>query len=470
MPTIMGTQGNNAWKVINPGTYVIDGLGGVDTLDLGTSLRSEYTIRRGSNGEIYVDTVSGASSSFSATLYNVEKLLFANGTDSIDLATFFVDTTAPTLQSFSSLNSLPVQQEIVLTFSEAIFAASGSVRIKRSDGSIVEEFDTASSPNLTFNGKNLTINPTQNLPYGQNFVVEVSSGAIKDLAANLYVNQQTYNFKTVNGEVINGTTSNDVLLSSAGSDTINGSAGDDQVVFSGKLSSYKLSHIASTYLVASKNAVGGSDTLNQIETLKFDDFTVNLKIQDLAASAPTADVQRLIELYVALFNRVPEADGLAYWIGEKKAGKPINEVAEIFYEAGIKYSELTGFSSSMSNADFVNLVYRNVLGRKDGADAEGLVYWSAELVAGRESRGSLVSTMLDSAHKFKGDATWGWVADLLDNKIVVAKTFAIDWGLGYATPEAAIQQGMAIAAAVKPTDTQAAISLIGISGADMQLS
>lgn len=470
MPTITGTQGNNLWKVINPGTYVIDGLGGVDTLDLGTSLRSEYTIRRGNNGEIYVDSVSGASSSFSATLYNVEKLLFANGTDSIDLATFFADTTAPTLQSFSSLNSLPVQQDIVLTFSETILAASGSVRVKRTDGSIVEEFDIANSTNLTFSGKNLTINPTQNLPYGQNFVVEISSGAIKDAAANLYVNQQTYNFKTVNGEVINGTNSNDVLLSSAGSDTINGSAGDDQVIFSGKLSSYKLSHIASTYLIASKNTVGGSDTLNQIETLKFDDFTVNLKIQDLAASAPAANVQRLIELYVAFFNRVPEADGLAYWIGDMKSGMKINAIAEVFYDAGIKYSELTGFSTSMSNADFVNVVYRNVLGRKDGADPEGLAYWSTELSAGRESRGSLVSTMLDSAHTFKGDKTWGWVADLLDNKIVVAKTFAIDWGLGYATPEAAIQQGMAIAAAVTPTGTQAAINLIGIAGLDMQLS
>ena len=470
MPTIMGTQGNNTWKVINPGTYVIDGLGGVDTLDLGTSLRSEYTIRRGSNGEIYVDTVSGASSAFSATLYNVEKLLFANGTDSIDLATFFVDTTAPTLQSFSSLNSLPVKQDIVLTFSEVVIPGIGTVRIKSSDGRVVEEFDIGNSRQLSLNGKNLTINPSQDLRYGENFTVELSSGAVKDAAQNSYVNLQSYNFKTVAGEQIVGTVGDDLLFSSAGSDSIDGNAGNDTVVFSGALSSYKLSYIATSYFVASKNGSAGSDTLRHIESLKFDDLTVNLKIQELASLAPRENVQRLVELYVAFFNRVPDADGLAYWIGQMNSGKSINSISEVFYEAGIKFAELTGFSASMSNTDFVNVIYRNVLGRKDGADPEGLAYWSTQLAAGKESRGSLVSTMLDSAHKFKGDSTWGWVADLLDNKIAVAKTFAIDWGLGYSTSEAAIQQGMAIAAAVTPTDTQAAISLIGIAGIDMQLS
>lgn len=91
----------------------------------------------------------------------------------------------------------------------------------------------------------------------------------------------------------------------------------------------------------------------------------------------------------------------------------------------------------MTNADFVNVVYRNVLGRPDGADAGGLAYWSGELAAGRESRGSLVSTILYSAHTFKGKPSakgtaqdgYGWVADLLDNKLAVAKTFAVDWGL-----------------------------------------
>ena len=76
----------------------------------------------------------------------------------------------------------------------------------------------------------------------------------------------------------------------------------------------------------------------------------------------------------------------------------------------------------MINADFVTVVYKNVLGRPDGADAEGLAYWSGKSADGIASRGALVSTILDSAHTYKGDASFGFVADLLDNKITVAKT------------------------------------------------
>lgn len=263
---------------------------------------------------------------------------------------------------------------------------------------------------------------------------------------------------------------NDLLEGKEGNDAIDGGSGTDTAVFSGKLSSYKLSHDAKIYTITAKTGTDGTDLLSNVETLRFSDVTVNLSIQGIAATTPQTDVQRLIELYVAFFNRVPEADGLAYWLGEMRSGKPINAIADIFYEAGVAFSELTGFTANMSNADFVNVIFRNVLGRTEGADPEGLAYWSTELMEGRATRGSLVSVILDSAHSFKGNANWGWVANLLDNKIAVAKTFAIDWGLGYASSEVGIVQGMAIAAAVTPSDTQRAIELIGVANVDMQLS
>ena len=104
-----------------------------------------------------------------------------------------------------------------------------------------------------------------------------------------------------------------------------------------------------------------------------------------------------------------------------------------------------------------------------------------ELVAGRESRGSLVSTILYSAHTFKGQPSakgtaqdgYGWVADLLDNKLAVAKTFAVDWGLTYNTPQDSISKGMAIAAAVTADaglgGTSAALALIGIAPGEINL-
>jgi hypothetical protein len=221
--------------------------------------------------------------------------------------------------------------------------------------------------------------------------------------------------------------------------------------------------------VTDKTGTDGTDTLVNIEAIKFADKTINLTVQAKAASAPPADVIRLVELYTAFFNRIPDADGMSYWIDAMKSGQSINQVAESFYNAGVNYSSLTGFSSAMTNADFINVIYKNVLGRKDGADADGLLYWQTEITLGRETSGTLVNKILDSAHTFKGNATWGWVADLLDNKITVAKKFSIDMGLNYNTPEESITQGMAIAAAITPTSTAVAISLIGVDPTSLNL-
>jgi Bacterial Ig-like domain/Domain of unknown function (DUF4214) len=266
------------------------------------------------------------------------------------------------------------------------------------------------------------------------------------------------------------TSGNDMLRGTTANDVINGLAGTDTVTYTSSIAQYALSKSGTSVVVRDVRGTDGTDTLISIERLKFTDKTVNLTIQSEATSVPTADVNRLTELYVAFFNRVPDADGLEYWIGQFKNGQTIKSIADSFYSAGLNYSSLTGYTAGMNNADFVNVVYRNVLGRTGGADAEGLAYWTTELASGRESRGSLVSSILTAAHNFKGDATWGWVANLLDNKVAVARTFAIDSGLGYLTPEESISQGMAIAAAVTSTGTAAAVALMGVDLANLNLA
>ncbi len=305
---------------------------------------------------------------------------------------------------------------------------------------------------------------------------------------------------TASGESIRGSTSNDslignagddylwgmegvdALLGGAGNDSVTGGAGDDTLDggsgldvawFSGTGASYAITRNADGSIrvadqrvftqVAGGSQGDGVDTLRDVESIRFADLAITTGIGAIAASMSAPTVQRVIELYVAFFNRVPDADGLSYWLTQAKNGMTINAIAEAFYGAGVQYTSLTGFSSSMTNADFVNVVYRNVLGRTEGADAGGLAYWTGELASGKASRGSLVSTMLDSAHTFKGDPTWGWVASLLNNKITVAKKVAVEWGLNALTADESVSAGMAIAKAVTPTDTSAAIALVGIS-------
>ena len=149
----------------------------------------------------------------------------------------------------------------------------------------------------------------------------------------------------------------------------------------------------------------------------------------------------------------------------------MNQIADSFYAAGLVYSDQTGFTTDMTDADFVKLVYKNVLGRtgETAPPKEDVDYWAGNLHSGADTRGSLINTILVAAHTFKNDPLWHQVPDLLDNKIAVAQTFAIDWGLNYNTPQDSITQGMAIAAAITPTGTQDAIALIGVSGAEMHL-
>lgn len=88
MATTTGTSGNDSWIVVKAGTFTLDGLGGIDTLALGTSLRSQYTVKQVGSA-VLVDSISGASSALHATLYNMEILTFDSGRDVLDLTTFF---------------------------------------------------------------------------------------------------------------------------------------------------------------------------------------------------------------------------------------------------------------------------------------------------------------------------------------------------------------------------------------------
>jgi hypothetical protein len=244
---------------------------------------------------------------------------------------------------------------------------------------------------------------------------------------------------------------------------IDGGLGFDVVKFGFNLSGVTQLTISlldnNTVLLNSKGVATWA--MHQVDSLAFNDYTVNLHIKQNAAGISKSALNDLIDIYVAYFNRIPEADGLNYWIGQYKAGMSLNQIGDAFYSAAIAYPQLTGYNVDMSNADFINNIYRNALGRTDGADAGGLEYWTGQLVAG-VSRGDMVQNILISAHTFKGKETFGWVADLLDNKIAVGYQFAVDWGLGYVTSEEAIINGMKIAALITPTNIQEALNLIGI--------
>ncbi|MES2152408.1 MAG: DUF4214 domain-containing protein [Pseudomonadota bacterium] len=199
---IVGTAGNDFWTVILPGFYVIDGLGGKDTLDFGTALRSDFALTHDSEGAIHIDTVSGASAAFHTTARNVEILSFNNGKDKLDVATFFGDITPPTLVSIDPLDgatAVASGKNIKLTFSEAVhFSAGGSIVLKSGLGTVVETY-TIGSSNISIAGNVLTIDPTANLLGHTTYSLEVAAGTVEDLSGNRLQADSVATFSTATG-------------------------------------------------------------------------------------------------------------------------------------------------------------------------------------------------------------------------------------------------------------------------------
>lgn len=89
--TTYGTAGNDPWyfKAAPSGSFILDGMGGIDSLDMGTTWRKDYTITQAADGGVHVDSVSGASAALHGVLYNMEILYFNSTSDTLDLTTYF---------------------------------------------------------------------------------------------------------------------------------------------------------------------------------------------------------------------------------------------------------------------------------------------------------------------------------------------------------------------------------------------
>ncbi len=98
---------------------------------------------------------------------------------------------------------------------------------------------------------------------------------------------------------------------------------------------------------------------------------------------------QVARLYRAYFDREPDASGMAYWL-DRRAGGLTLEAMSAGFASGPEFAATYG---SLSNADFVNLVYTKVIGRS--ADPEGFNYWLNQLNDGM-SRGAMMVGFSDA--------------------------------------------------------------------------
>ncbi len=88
-------------------------------------------------------------------------------------------------------------------------------------------------------------------------------------------------------------------------------------------------------------------------------------------SSPEAEVLRL---YRAAFGRFPDADGFAFWVGERSNGASLESIAADFALA----SEFERrYGAALDDRQFLDVLYQNVLERP--GDAGGIEFWLAVL-------------------------------------------------------------------------------------------
>ena len=196
------------------------------------------------------------------------------------------------------------------------------------------------------------------------------------------------------------TPGNDIFVARPGNDVINGGGGIDTLRLTGDQSQYTLTLTAGNMILIDRVAGrDGTDTLISIERLEFGSGAPNvgngLLDMDALGAITTLNAQQLepiIELYIAYFNRAPDAVGLAFWGNSFAKGVGMQEMAMMFIDQD---ETRAAYPDTMSNAAFATAVYNNVLGRQP--DAEGFAFWVDLLNRGRLGRDTFILEVLGGA-------------------------------------------------------------------------
>jgi cyclophilin family peptidyl-prolyl cis-trans isomerase/Ca2+-binding RTX toxin-like protein/methionine-rich copper-binding protein CopC len=367
-----------------------------------------------------------------------------NETQALYTSILTVETVAPTLASrvpADNTSQVSRTANLSLTFSESVMRGAGSITLRDAAGTAVETFDVAASTRLSFSGSVVTIDPTADLAVGTRYYLEVSTGAVTDLAGNAYAGlsgASAWNFTTVgvtggtngtNGnDSLQGTAGPDILTPGLGNDTVDGGAGQDTAALPLFPNVFSLS-AGSSAGSASGSYRAGSDTfsldLTGIELVRFGStFQTTVPLAELTSGRAQDSLAKLTDLYLAFFGRAPDVGGLEYW-------------QEILLESGRDFATISAdfawsteaqalFPQGGSNRDFVRAVYLNCFGREP--DQAGWDWWTDRLNALNpndpqylNNRGSFVGEVILGAYAPTSGAE---DRNLLTNRHEVAMDYA----------------------------------------------
>ncbi|MFZ6658409.1 DUF4214 domain-containing protein [Undibacterium sp. TJN19] len=193
---------------------------------------------------------------------------------------------------------------------------------------------------------------------------------------------------TAFSDKLTGNAANNLINGGGGDDVIDGGAGLDTAQYAGLRAAYTVAGNNSGFTVAKPNSQG-TDTLSNMERLKFSDLSVALDINGTAGQA--------YRIYQAAFGRTPDLAGLGYWIKDMDKGSSLTTVAAGFMQSK-EFQALYGASPSVDT--FLTTLYKNILGRIP--DQAGYDYWKNEISTNKISlAGALASFTEGQENKLK---------------------------------------------------------------------
>jgi hypothetical protein len=162
-------------------------------------------------------------------------------------------------------------------------------------------------------------------------------------------------------------------------------------------------------IIIDRASKGGTDTLSNIELLEFTDATLDMNAFSSLTQLSNDQFKALGEMYVAYFNRAPDAGGLFFWADTLAEGSTLDQIAERFFDQ----DETRTIYTDPSNTDaFVTAVYSNVLGRTP--DQGGFDYWKARLADGDVTQGAFVLKIIEAAKNGGGPSDAAYLSNKTD--------------------------------------------------------
>ena len=129
---------------------------------------------------------------------------------------------------------------------------------------------------------------------------------------------------------------------------------------------------------------------------------------------------QVAQLYVALFNRAPEGDGFRAWVN-LGANKTQSEIAQLMLESQAARDYYSG--SIDSDRDYIELIYKNILGKDYTKDPDGINAWVMHLQAGN-TRGETLIKLFEVAQSAEARAADPVAAAVFDNKTAISAYMA----------------------------------------------